>query len=226
LCKGSVVKALQELPPAVGWTTLGAIAIVSETTSELLAPEFYTIVNEFVNFIAARKHDKAGVEERDHLRPVQILANISHKVFRTNLFGCFEQVKKRKFAKSYEGIFRHACGPSRFIRAYKYQGEISFSDNQLFVVNLANSQALPLQPLMFWEQCDKHPDIDKGHCLFFDRTVSTGFSFKAAGYPCVCEVSREDLDYAELTKELTALEAKDRAVELVSIGSLTQLLSE
>ena len=201
-------------------------AHITAAYAELLAPEFYSIVDEFVNFIAAHKHDKAGFEERDHLRPVQILGNISHKVFRTNLFGFFEQVKKRKFAKSYEGIFRHACGPSRFIRTYKYQGEISFSDDQSFVVNLADSQALPLQPLMFWEHCEKHPDVDKGHCFVFDRAVSTGFSFKAAGYPCVCEVSREDLDYAELAKELTALQEKDSTVELMSIGSLTQLLSE
>lgn len=201
-------------------------ARISAAYGELLAPEFFTVIDEFVDFIAAHKHDKAGLEERDHLRPVEILANITHKVFRTNLFGFFEQVKKRKFAKSYEGIFRHACGPSRFIRAYKYQGDISFSDDQLFVVNVGDSQALPLQPLMFWEHCEKHPDVEKGHCFVFDVVVPRGFSFKAASYTCVREMSFRDPHYAELAEHLASFLEKDVAMDLMPIGSLTSLSSE
>ena len=90
-------------------------AVISAPYLDLMSGEVYPVVDKFVTFLSQHKHQKA--QHEDHLLPVKIVANVSSRVFGHNLFGFFEDVRKRKFAKGHEGLFRHASGPSRFIES-------------------------------------------------------------------------------------------------------------
>jgi hypothetical protein len=137
-------------------------------------------------------------------------------VFSKNGFGFFDQVRKEKFGQTYRGMFRHACGPEPFIHVSEYQGSESFADGEFFVISGEKGTGLPLQPLLFWDECSRHPDLTAGHCYIFDKAqVSDGsFSYKAAGYPCTCTVSGTNR-YKEAAAALIVHKASDSRVELI-----------
>jgi hypothetical protein len=80
-------------------------------------------------------------------------------------------------------------------------------------------KVLPLQPLIFWERCRNHPDVEDGHCFFFDKEEGGTFTFKAVGYPCVCVVS-ESNEYGELGKLLAGMRSEDPKLEVLDVGVL------
>jgi hypothetical protein len=201
-------------------------AQISAPYLKLVSGDFYQIIDDFVTFLSQHKHQKAHDTDRDHLYPVRILANVSHSVFSQNLFGFFEEVRKRRFAKGYEGLFRQACGPSRFIDLYQYQGDEAFSEDQAFLVNTTNSFALPLQPLLFWHSCGRHPDSEFGHCYIFDTKTKEGAAFKAAGHSCTLEIVRSDKEFAGLNEYLTSFESADQPIDRVAIGTLDRRRSD
>jgi hypothetical protein len=204
---------------------LGNNASISAPYKELLSPELHKVIDDVVTFLNQRKHGKASDLSIDTLRPVQILANISHRVFSVNSFGFFEQVRKQKFAKEYQGSFRHACGPAPFIRTTPYRGREAFSEDESFLLNIESGVGISLQPLVFWEKCQKHPDLDN-HCYLYDKPEREegAFSFKAASFPCTCEVSLKN-QYASLAEMLVELRKGDPKLESVSIISNTNNLS-
>jgi hypothetical protein len=199
---------------------LGSKAAVTAPFRELIAGDLYPIINDFVTFLGQQKHQKASETDLDHLHPVRILANVSHLVFGRNRFGFFEEVRKRRLAKGYEGRFRHACGPSRFIDLYRYQGEESFSEDQAFLVNSDDSIAIPLEPLILWHDCPKHPDAEFGHCYIFDLIDKGKASYKAVGHACVLEVTDINSDFSELFDYLTSFSVSDQSIDLVTINKL------
>ncbi len=199
---------------------LGSNAVLSAPFRELMSGELYELINEFVTFLTQQKHQKASEADRDHLPPTRVLANVSHTVFARNRFGFFEDVRKRRLARGYEGRFRHACGPSRFIDLYRYQGEEAFSEDQAFLVNADDSVALPLEPLVLWHSCSKHPDADIGHCYLFD-TINKGItSYKAVGHSCTLQISSSDSDFRELNEYLSAFASTDQTINPVRIKIL------
>jgi hypothetical protein len=202
---------------------LGSKAHIAAPYFDLVSGDFFKVLNDFITFLSQHKHQKASGAELDHLQPVKILANISQSVFRRNLFGFFEEVRKRRFAKGYEGLFRQACGPSRFIDLYRYQGDEAFSEDQAFLINTNESVALPLQPLIFWHSCIRHPEGDAGHCYLFD-TINKGVaSFKAVGHACVLEIGQQSSEFGELSKHLAAFASSDQLVERLKIAAIEPL---
>ena len=152
------------------------------------------------------------------IRPVEILANILQKVFSDSKFGLFQQVQKQRFEKTFQGLFRDATGRSPFVTVFKYSGDLSFAQDEAFVVR--SGAGLPLQPLIFWNRCSKHPELDCGHCYLFDSVESPGvFSFKAAAFPCTCVVSTEN-EYAPLAEQLAEFTKADAPVALCHVGEL------
>ena len=152
---------------------------------ELTEAPLFGPVDRFVNEIAKEKHGKIDERDIDTVRPVQILANILQKVFTESKFGLFQQVQKPRFGKAFHGLFRHAIGRPPFVMVSEYVGEMSFSQDEAFVVH--RTSGLPLQPLIFWNRCIHHPELDGGHCYLFDCAEAPGvFSFKAAGATCTC----------------------------------------
>jgi molecular chaperone DnaK (HSP70) len=188
---------------------------------ELQTPQFFAAVDAVVNHIAEVKHDKAVIGQIDVLRPVTILANLTGKVFGRVAFGFFERVQKRAFAQNYEGTFRHACGTSPFVHIARYEGPITFSAEQAFAVLTEKGVAIPLDPLIFWDECDRHPELEGGHCFLFDKTERDGScSFKAVGFSCSKRVSPDDTIRGELAKRVQELRIKDQRLNPAACGRL------
>ncbi len=209
---------------------IGSQASISHPYRELLTPEFFTSTDSAVNFVTQDKHGKADGNNFDTLKSVQILANISQKVFSENKFGFFEQVSKKKFVKDYQGLFRIASGSSYFLDFLEYQGADYFSPDEPFLLAPETGVALSLSPLMFWDRCDEHPDINAGlgHCYLFDKDNNQrgSYSFKAVGHPCVCNVSLANEGYQPLAEELLKCKDRDQKFELYQLGDLNKSSEE
>jgi hypothetical protein len=157
--------------------------------------QLFNQLDEAVNAWAKLKHKKIDHASLDHLRPVRVLANLSHQVFSDNVFGFLEKVQKQRFGRLFQGTLRHAHGKPPFIRTSTYEGNDPFSDGEAVLVSIGSGQIFFLQPLVYWDACIRHPDIDPpGHCYVYDAPSKTGreFSYKAAGCLCSQDVSLED----------------------------------
>jgi hypothetical protein len=191
--------------------------------NDLVSEGVYKIIEQTVDFLSKAKHEKADLASFDLLRPIKILANISHNVFAENRFGFFENVQKQKFSKEYKGLFREAIGSHPpFVKAYAYSGPASFSKDEAILYNLQEGYALRLQPLIFWDSCINHRDIEDGHCYLFDKLTKGIFSFKAVGYPCTCEAT-ESNEYDEIAACLQRMRDEDIGREFEEIGPLGEL---
>ena len=168
------------------------------------------------------KHEKLPLEAVAHVAKVRLLANVSHQVFGDNLlFGFFENVKKSWFGGKYEGAFRVAHGSGLFFQSFQYHGTRSFAESEAFFAT-RSGRALPLEPLVFWDECRSHAS-DSPHCYMFDLgdRKNTRFEFKAAGYPCICEVL-PDNQYAELASQIQQMKEQDSPMEFPELGHLKE----
>jgi hypothetical protein len=216
---GPLWKLFKESTQAAGRST-----DFSAHLKELTEPPLYDTVDRFVTQIAKEKHGKLSGLEMDTVRPVQILANVLQKVFSDCKFGLFQRVQKQRFEKTFHGFFRHATGRSPFVTVFKYNGELPFGQDEAFVVK--SGAGLPLQPLIFWNQCPKHPELDCGHCYLFDSVELPGvFSFKAAAFPCTCVASTEN-EFAPLAHQLAEFTKADAPVALCHVGELRDITEE
>ncbi len=222
-----ILKGLTQRSPGPLWqlfkkvsTELGDKGDLSDPYRELQSQGFQSILDQAVTFLGKAKHEKAELGSFNLHRVVEILANITNKAFSDCRLGFFDHVGKQKFTKEYQGLYRHAHGPNPpFIIASKYRGIFSFSKDECMIYCSGTGKALPLQPLIFWERCRNHPDIEDGHCFFFDKEERGIFTFKAVGYPCVCVVS-ESNEYAELGKLLAGMRSEDPKLEVLDVGVL------
>lgn len=188
---------------------------------ELTEPPLFGPVDRFVTEISKEKHRKIDEQGIDTVRPVQILANILQKTFAESKFGMFQQVQKPRFGKAFRGLFRHAVGRPPFVVISEYVGETSFSQDEAFVTH--GTLGLPLQPLIFWNHCVDHPELDGGHCYLFDCVESPGvFSFKAAGAPCTCTVSLSN-ELSPLAEQMMEFCKSDPAIALSDVGDLVEM---
>ncbi len=197
---------------------LGNKAIESREYRTLLEPEFYKEIDEAVDRLAQQKHGKASDVSMHALRPVQILANVSQRVFGKQYFGTFHQVRKQRFGTLYTGSYRVAHGRPPFIRVSDYSGTISFSDNEAFLVNREDGISLPLEPLMVWHPCSMHPELEHGHCYLYDGFDREGAAtFKAIGYTCVFTSTANDTNPG-LYQQLCAMQQKDQVISRFQVN--------
>lgn len=116
--------------------------------------------------------------------------------------------------------------PPPFLDFLEYQGVDDFS-NESFLLEPESGVALPLSPLVFWDFCNKHPDVDIGHCYMFDKNENEdSFSFKAVGYPCVREISITSKEYGPLAEELFKCKNRDQKISLRQTGALKRRQEE
>jgi len=186
---------------------------------QLVERELFEELNSAVTRFAQHKHGKVSDAEFDSLRPVQILANISHAVFASSSFGTFQQVRKQRFDAEYEGIFRHAHGRPPFLAISPYVGRLAFGEDEPFVI-FETGSALPLLPLIFWDRCTRHPDLETGHCYLLDSQERDGaYSFKAVAHPCTVIVGASG-PYKALHKQLTGMAEKDGSFSHLDLGNI------
>jgi hypothetical protein len=204
-------------------THLGKAPAISAPYRNLLMPDIFKEIDSAITQFSQQKHNKATSESIDHLRLVKILANISAEVFSTVRFGFFEGVKKSRFGVGFRGVFRHAHGKPPFVRVSEYSGDESFSETEAMIVVLRAGLILPLKPLVYWDSCKRHPDLQPpGHCYFYDSTSKAGkeFSYKAVGSPCSLEIAPTD-ESGPLAELLIALRKSDNGIPPLS-GKFTQ----
>jgi hypothetical protein len=184
--------------------------IVSTGYGALLDSELGEEISRAVTIVAEYKHGKHSDSTANVTRAVEIMANVSHNVFQEFVFGYFQQVQKQRFAKTYEGAFRHAHGRPPFVQVSKYEGTIAFSDNETYMVNRTTGRAVSLEPLILWAQCPQHRDLENGHCYMYDSTERDGaFTFKAVGFPCVLKANASGA-FSELASQLNTMASLDR----------------
>jgi hypothetical protein len=195
--------------------SLGKNATICTPLRDLTNADFFQPVDNAVTFISQYKHDKIDRSSFALFRPIQILANVCQKVFSSAVFGVFERVSKRRLSTDYEGLFRHACGSSPFIEIWRYKGNQAFSTDQAFVVAKETGTAVPLYPLVFWDECDRHPELDCGHCFVFDGGREGKYSFKAVEFPCTREICIQDEKYSAIASDLDSVRRTDLPIEAV-----------
>lgn len=152
-----------------------------------LAPligEFAEQVNQAIDSLNRIKHHKAPAEGADTLGIVRLLGNLGQRAFARAEFGFFSGVQRRPFHDSYEGRFVCARGTNVYWKALTYSGPASFFMGDAAVVLRGEGRALRLAPLMFWWPCEKHSDLEGGHCYLFDLSDKKGVRYKAAAAYC------------------------------------------
>ena len=152
---------------------------------------------------------------------MKILANVCNEVFKNFKFGYFENVQKERFGKNFVGLFRVAHGPqANFYEIFRYRGGISFSEDDPILFDSQNGIGRSLQPLIFWEKCSKHVDLDNGHCYMFDKANHDGsFSYKAVGYNCQFIVSQNS-KLNEIANILIEMKEEDGRLNQFNIGKM------
>ncbi len=137
-------------------------------------------MKEAVASIAQAKHGKRS--SIDYPRLLVSLGNCLVGVFSENLMGYFQDVKRRRFADGFGGLFRAAKGANKpFIDLYAYSGNSSFSSECVYVVNPASEVALNLSPLVFWDLDCKEESAGEADMFFYDtsREGQQSVGFKA-----------------------------------------------
>jgi len=199
-------------------TQLGKGARISRPYQELLISDLYKEIDSGITHLAQQKHQKASFDGLDHLRLVKIVANVSAQVFSTVRFGFFESVKKEKFGSGFRGLFRVAHGKLPFVDVLEYTGRDSFSEAEAMAVVVDEGLIVPLQPLVYWDICAKHSDLQQpGHCYFYDSPSKSGqkCTYKAVGYPCALEIGPAD-ESGPLAEQVFALREDDHTVTFLS----------
>jgi hypothetical protein len=112
-----------------------------------------------------------------------------------------------------------------------YEGIDSFSEDQAFLVNLEKGMALPLQPLVFWDFCSRHPELAGGHCFLFDLMAGSPgtqlISFKAIGFPCSRTLSEgKSTEYRDLIAAIDGAKRTDPQCSRIEGLSFVELSSE
>jgi hypothetical protein len=127
----------------------------------------------------------------------------------------FEQVRKIKFGNAFQGSFRHAHGKPLFPKLSAYKGGLSFSSDQCVLVNDQTGEIKALNPLIYWNACSKHSDLESGHCYIFDKANdhTAEYSFKAVGYPCAQVISKMEVEYEDIFSRIAALRLSDPKME-------------
>lgn len=139
-------------------SALGERSVFSRKYSQLVQDPLFTEIDVSIRNLSFAKHGK--IAEVDYPRLVTILGNVTSQVFQSKLFGFFEDVKKKQFQNVFAGVFRNAIGPSQvFTDIYKYEGDQTFSSEQVFVVDVDRSEGLPMSPLMLWGLSTKEEHV-------------------------------------------------------------------
>ncbi len=197
---------------------LGAAGKISAPYRDFLNPSFIRQVDAAITFFAQHKHEKAS-DTAFNDNAIQIISNISQRVFSNYQFGFFENVQQEAFKfGTYGGRFRKAHGSNiHFDEVYEYSGSKSFPNNLAFLVNFDERVALPLYPLIFWYRCQTHSD--ENHCYFYDksdlRQRPTLLSFKAAGHPCAITISNANNELAPVSLDLEQFLVADQDISTI-----------
>ena len=179
--------------------------------------ECFALINQAVDDVAKFKHEKSAAI--DYRRVLTTIGNAIRRSLVGRAFGSFENVRKKSFSPAFEGEFRIAAGPHLpFVQVIGYEGSQSFSDEELYLIDIEEGTALPMFPLMFWSsaranQKFESPDLFLFDCL--DGKGSEAFSFKASASTEVL-LARQGGDFSLLAESLRRIRCQDEHIQTVS----------
>ena len=194
---------------------------------EMLGSTLRDFVDSGISMLSQHKHQKTEAKGIDTNKLVKILTETLGKCLGEGAWclGSFENVQKKAFSSNYIGLFRVHHGTPPFTRCFEYEGKESHSWNEPFLVSPTDGVALSLYPLMFWDRCSEHPDVDFGHLFLFDQADRRNdtFSFKACGMRCSCTVAGKG-KYGDLWRKLRDLRESDGSSEfLEGVGQFREI---
>jgi len=199
---------------------MGARATTTQPFQRLMEQRNSELIDRITKSWADTRHELSLGERNELLTAVRLLANVSQAVFTHYCFGYFQNVQPERFSNRHSGRFRLAHGKPPYSQFRSYAGVRSFSEAQAITVNLESGDALTLTPLVIWYPCVAHPEIENGHCFFFDKIRTDGqrvtARYKAASFPCQLEFHSGDGDGEELLRSLEELRSEDPHINRLS----------
>jgi len=198
---------------------LGDNARITRPYRDLLSEPYYEEIDSMVTELGEYKHQKRSADSLD-LRIVQLIANVSRRVFINYSFGHFENVSRERFRRgSYSGRFRLAHGDStNFVESVSYSGNSDFPNGLAYLANFEDRIALPLAPLIFWYGCEQHPNEE--HCYYYDihpkGEPPPRYSYKAASFSCQLSFDGTHPDLSEFFSEFTRWYGEDPKIEMIN----------
>lgn len=193
--------------------------------SLIVNKEKFTVINKLINELTEHKHEKLSSSQIDVNSSIQIIANIFHELFSIYYFGFVDNVKQKKFKKGqYEGHFRVAHGKPPFVKILNYCGNDGYDSTEALLIDRNHGKIIPLFPLVFWNSCAKHPDLDEpGHCYFYDKSQNDIFTYKAASYTCICNVTNDN-EYESIAESIVQIITEDKKLNFPDNGEFTKCL--
>ena len=191
-------------------------ATFTAPVADMFEGDTYTLLNDFVTFIADEKHEKAGAF--DLHRPLHVLMNICNRIFRKAAFGFFENLAQQRFSKEITGQFRVAHGQPPFINHRDVKLKALAPELMPYLLLPEQKLALPLSPMVLWWQ-DPRLQMYHGCCYLFDFAAKDGskFSFKTIGRADHLSVTKDHKQLGELAQRLVAERAEDGPIEAVEV---------
>ncbi|MER2540170.1 MAG: hypothetical protein ABTQ26_13095, partial [Azonexus sp.] len=192
---------------------LGARARIAREFNKLLEEPYKTEIEHAIDQIANFKHEKESAV--NYLRLFSILGNTTSKVFHGRVFGYFESVKQKRFAKAFSGRFRVAHGPAQanFMTTLYYTGAHSFSDAQAFIYDETSERLLSLEPLVLWFDDQSDVGQDSRDLYIFDKHTPSGFDYKKVSQRKTLRAEQSG-DLSEVYEMLQRMRGEDQAEEV------------
>ena len=186
----------------------------SKVYKRLLEEPFYSQIDKAVSELADFKHGKLS-NDIDHFNILKILGNLTNQAMSGKIFGSFEDVSKLGFGKKgFSGQFRVAQGKNPpFIHRFSYEGIHSFSEEEIFVINLSTGIGICLSPLYFWAQNVVSKRTEFKQLYIYDINKMDEFSFKATDLSIPLKIS-SSTEYNALFDHLKIMKDSDQEIAL------------
>lgn len=172
---GPLNAVLVQLLRSAGGSEIGR-RIKKKLTADILGK-----LDDAINALNKEKHQKSRPGAYDPTEILEVLGNALRAGMDGFFFGRFEEVQKVGFGAEHKGVFRIANGSPPFHEKLQYSGTHSFSEQEAFIVSPAESIAISLTPLIYWELVNNEFGL-ADQCYVFDREVDAeSYEYKQCG---------------------------------------------
>lgn len=167
-------------------------------------------IDTWIGEIANAKHGKASAI--DYVSLLTTLSNYVAKMLEHKALGVFENVRAKRFsAGRFVGLFRSLKGPSQtFIDVHEYEGHVSFSEGDVFVVDPQAGTAMCLSPLYLWGLETETSRSVEPDLFEYDTAKREAYSFKSISSGTVVTVSEHGA-LGEIWNDLSRMKEREQS---------------
>lgn len=129
-------------------------SLIAKKLLRITEKSSFDVINHAVSEAPKSKHGKKS--DIDYNRLLDILGNSIRKCMQQFKFGRFEYCSKNGFGmSSFVGTFRELTGHNRpFVDLYNYSGGDSFSDREVYLIDIEEKSAFSVSPFFIWGLSD------------------------------------------------------------------------